>query len=300
MNGIIAILLSLLLWTGPGEIRKINTAKAEAKKAFNDGNYAEAVKKYRYLVDKLGVTEDEVMLNLAHAYYLSNDTTNARAGYQGLVQSPKNGIRSKALQQLGLMNNKQGKAEEALQDFKQAIKADPSNEDARYNYEMLKKKLDEKKKQEQQKKDQNKDQQNKDDQKKDQDKNDQSKKDQDQKNKDQQGNNQKNKDQKNQQDQKNQDQKNQQEKKDQDKKSDEQKAQEKKDEEKKADEDKADQKKNGEKGIPQDVRDKLNGLNMSPEKLQMVLDAMKDQEIQYLQQNKRKATKPKDKGKPDW
>jgi hypothetical protein len=27
---------------------------------------------------------------------------------------------------------------------------------------------------------------------------------------------------------------------------------------------------------------------------------MKNQEIQYLQQNKRKATKPRDKGKPDW
>ena len=32
----------------------------------------------------------------------------------------------------------------------------------------------------------------------------------------------------------------------------------------------------------------------------LILEAMKNQEIQYLQQNKRKATKPKDKGKPDW
>jgi Ca-activated chloride channel homolog len=41
-------------------------------------------------------------------------------------------------------------------------------------------------------------------------------------------------------------------------------------------------------------------MEMSEEKAQMILEAMKNQEIQYLQQNKRKATKPKDKGKPDW
>jgi hypothetical protein len=32
----------------------------------------------------------------------------------------------------------------------------------------------------------------------------------------------------------------------------------------------------------------------------MILEAMKNNEVQYLQQNKRKATKPNEKGKPDW
>lgn len=152
MKAGIPLLLLMLWWTGPGKISKINSAKSEAKKAFNEGHYQDAVKKYRYLVDSLGVSEEEVILNLAHAYYLSNDTTNARNTYQGLTQSSKNIIRSKALQQLGLINNKQGKSDAALSQFKQAIKADPTNEDARYNYEMLKKKLEEKKKQDDQKK----------------------------------------------------------------------------------------------------------------------------------------------------
>ena len=39
---------------------------------------------------------------------------------------------------------------------------------------------------------------------------------------------------------------------------------------------------------------------MSEEKAKMILEAMKNQEIQYLQQNKRKATKQRDKTKPDW
>jgi len=41
-------------------------------------------------------------------------------------------------------------------------------------------------------------------------------------------------------------------------------------------------------------------MNMSEEKANMILDALKNQEIQYLQQNKRKATKTKDNSKPDW
>src|SRR5690606_4174329 len=100
----------------------------------------------------------------------------------------KPAIRSKALQQLGNMANQQGRAEEALNLFKQAIKAAPTNDDARYNYEMLKKKLDEQKQQDQQQQDnqdqQNQDQQNQDQQKQDQQKQDQQK--QDQQEKDQQ------------------------------------------------------------------------------------------------------------------
>jgi len=41
-------------------------------------------------------------------------------------------------------------------------------------------------------------------------------------------------------------------------------------------------------------------MKLSEEKAKMILEAMKNQEKQYLQQNKRKANKPQDKGKPDW
>ena len=44
------------------------------------------------------------------------------------------------------MANRQSKFEEALNHFKQAIKSDPTNKDAQYNYELLKKKLEEQKK----------------------------------------------------------------------------------------------------------------------------------------------------------
>jgi Ca-activated chloride channel family protein len=41
-------------------------------------------------------------------------------------------------------------------------------------------------------------------------------------------------------------------------------------------------------------------MKISEDKARMILEAMKNQETQYLQQNKRKATKSKDRTKPDW
>jgi hypothetical protein len=45
---------------------------------------------------------------------------------------------------------------------------------------------------------------------------------------------------------------------------------------------------------------KLEQMKISEEKARMILEAMKNQEKQYLQQNRRKSTKPKDRTKPDW
>jgi hypothetical protein len=264
----LGLLILLALLVDPGKIGQVNSLKSQAKEAYLKGDYKTAISKYRTLVDSLGVAEDEVKLNLAHAYFEAKDTAYTAMSYQPLTQSQNPKIRSVAHQQLGVLSNRANKYEEALASFKQALKADPTNEDARYNYEMVKKKLEEQKKkeEEQKKNDPNQKEENKD--KKDQ-----------------------NKDQKDKQDQK--DQQNKQNKDQQDKqKQDEQKKQEEQQSEEKKEQDK--------KETPQSVKDKLKEMEMSEEKAQMILEAMKNQEIQYLQQNKRKATKPKDKNKPDW
>lgn len=282
MKVLLFFIVSVLMFTDPGKISKVNALKSEARKAFNAGDYQTAVSKYTMLKDSLAVKEDEISLNLAHAYYQLKDSAQAISAYQEIASSSDNTIRSKANQQLGIIHNQQGKFEEALSNFKQAIKADPNNMDARYNYEMLKKKLEEqKKKEEQQKQDQkqndqqkNKDQEQKEDQKKEeQNKNDKQKSDQEKK--------------EDKKDAENKDEKSKEEKKDeQQKKEEQQKETEKPSEEKKE--------------TPPSVSEKLQQMKISEEKAKMLLEAMKNQEVQYLQQNKRKATKPKEKGKPDW
>lgn len=271
------ILLSLLtLLIDPSKIGEVNKAKEKAKESYARGEYQDAAQQYRTLVDSLGVKEEEVSMNLAHAYYHLNDTVNARNAYLGLTNSTNAGYKSVSYQQLGMLSHRENKLEEALTYFKSALKANPGNEEARYNYELVKKKLEEQKKQEQQR-------------------NDQDKKDQEQK---------ENKDQQDKKDQK----QNEQEKKDKEKKEKEQKEkqeqekkdQEKKEQEKKEQQQKQDQEKKDEKKEPQPSSEKMKQMKISEEKAKMVLEAMKNQEVQYLQQNKRKATKPKDRGKPDW
>jgi Ca-activated chloride channel family protein len=279
MKSLGTLLLLLALLIDPTKIGKINTLKSEAKKAYEAGDFKTAISKYRYLVDSLDVREDEVLLNLANAYFQSNDTTNALSQYQAVTQSAKSQLRSKAQQQLGVMANRQGKFEEALNHFKQAIKSDPTNEDARYNYEMLKKKLEEQKKQDQKKQDQN----------KDQNKEDQEKQDQQDKQKEEQK--------KKEQEKKDQQKKDQEEKEQEEKDSDQEKKEEEKESEQNKDQKDKEQKK---KEQPNFDPEKMKQMKLTEEKARMILEAMRNQEKQYLQQNKRKATKPKDKGKPDW
>lgn len=151
MKFITLSIFSVLLVIDPGKIALVNSAKKEAHQAYVDGDYKKAVEKYTYLTKTLEVQEDEVTLNLANAYFHTNDTTNAIHTYQSLLASSKSHIRSKAHQQLGIMQHRDGKLEESLNNFKQAIKADASNVDAKYNYEMLKKKLEEEKKKQEEK-----------------------------------------------------------------------------------------------------------------------------------------------------
>ena len=276
MKAILVLLTMLAGHIDIGKIGKINAAKNAARKAYQSGDYETAAKHYQYLVDSLGVREDEVFMNLAHAKLNLGDTTAAVGQYQSLSASTNASLRSNACQQLGVVKARQGKLEEALDDFRQALRAQPSNQQARYNYEVVKKKLDEQKKQDQQG---NKDQDKKNDQKNNKDQKDQQKNDQQNQNKDQQG---KDKDQKDQQNK-------------------EQKEGEKKDEQQKKQEqqDQQDQQK------PKDSQQKLDpekmkNMKMTEDKARMILEAMKGNEVQYLQQNRRKATKPKDKNKPDW
>jgi len=44
----------------------------------------------------------------------------------------------------------------------------------------------------------------------------------------------------------------------------------------------------------------LEQMNISEEKAKMILEAMKNNEIQYIQQQRRKPTKAPESGKPDW
>jgi Ca-activated chloride channel family protein len=160
--------------------------------------------------------------------------------------------------------------DQALATVKEGLRIKPNSE----KLEALRKLLEQEKKNQQQ-------QQNQEQQKQDKDKQDQKQDQKDQQQKDQQDNSdEKKQDGNNKNDEENQ------------KKSD----QEQKENEPSKPEDEKEQK-NDEKPAPSQ---RLEDLKMSEEKARMILEAMKNQELQYLQQKKRKATQPRDRTKPDW
>ncbi len=273
-------------------IAEINRLKKEAANEYLQKHYKEAAAKYRILIDSLGENDDQLMMNLSHCYFHLKDTTNAFSSYKKLTQSSDKKYQSTAWQQLGILDTESRHLADAEEDFKNALRADPSNDGARYNYELLKKKFrNQEQKNQNQKNDQNK-QQNKNDQ----NQKNQNQQQQQQQNKQQQQQQQQNKqgDQNKQQKQEGQQQKQQQQQQgQQDKKNQEQQKQQQAQQP-------GDQQKNDQDKSPMMNDDQFKENKISQAKARMILDAMKNTEEQYLQQLKRKATKTPESGKPDW
>ena len=285
MKLFIAFILLLAPINDLNKIAKANEHKKAARQAYLEEDYETAAYHYQFLKDSLDINDESVLLNLANSLYRIQDSTAARSLYNNLLEETSPQIKSQAHQQLGAMNFNSKEYQEALDQFKNALRTDPANEDARYNYELLKKLL---KEQEEEKQNQeNQDQENQDEQKEQQDQ-----ENQDQQNQDQQNQDQQEQDSEQQENQENQE---------QDQEGEEQE-QEQQDENSEEQEQQKPEEGDEEESEPKEptTADKLEEMNISEEKAQMILEAMKNNEIQYLQQNKRKATKRKKSGKPDW
>lgn len=137
-----AILLASLFTGGISVITRINQYAAEAAVAYNQQDYAEAIAAYKYLLDDLEVDDDQLRLNLAHSYYQAGLLPQATAAYQYLADHPTMYLRALAHLQLGNIHTKQKNYKRALALYKQALVIEPANDAARYNYELLKKYLE--------------------------------------------------------------------------------------------------------------------------------------------------------------
>lgn len=287
------------------DISKINQIKKEAEEAYKKGDYAKAASSYSYLIDTLHLHDEKAIMNLGHAYFQMEKADLAQSQYQKITGSKDQTLKSMAYQQLGALSNDPKTLQKAMSYFKESIKADPTNQDARYNYELVKKKLKEQEdqNQNQEDQDQNQDEQQKEnDQQKDQDQ----KGDQQQDNQDQKQN--ENKEDKNNEQQGSEDQQKQEEDKENQEKEG-QKSEENKEDKKEgdqqeqsqsSDENKEGEEKEGENQPKPSPSENMQEMKISEEKAKMILEALKNSEVQYIQQNRRKPSKKKDSDKPDW
>lgn len=122
-------------------ISRLNQYSAEAAEAYREQNYVKAITAYEYILNNLEIKDDQLRLNLAHSYFRANLLTQAQEQYTLLTDHPSNHITAVVHLQLGNIAAKNKKYKKALGLFKRALLAEPANEAARYNYELIKKYL---------------------------------------------------------------------------------------------------------------------------------------------------------------
>jgi len=246
---IIIILLNI------NNIDEINRLTKEAEIYFKNEEYDKSIANYKILIDSFDVTNEKIYLNLAHSHFLSNDTAKALENYTYATITDNNEIKSIALQQIGNINESRNKLEEALDFYKESIISDNNNIDSKFNYELVKKKIQ---KQKENKQENPKEKNNKEDKKEDKKENSENKKNDEKGNKDEQ------------------------------------------EKEKNEPQEDKNEQKNSENSDNESLEEKLKKINMSKKKAEMILNALNNNEFQYIQQLKRKPNKKKDSTKPDW
>ncbi len=118
-----------------------NALKIDAGTAFYKRNYTLAAQKYEELANVSYNLEPEARLNLAHSYFKINDTLKALTEYKKLVRLNDATIATNAMIQVGVIETMKGDSIGALELFKIALQNDNENKVARYNFELLRKKL---------------------------------------------------------------------------------------------------------------------------------------------------------------
>lgn len=130
-----------LLSGGVNTISRVNEYAKTAAAAYHRQEYVEAIAAYEYLLRDLEVKDDQLQLNLAHTYYKAGLLPQAAAEYRLLADHPSLHLKAVAHLQLGNIATQQKKYRQALALYKHALIAEPMNNAARYNYELLKKYL---------------------------------------------------------------------------------------------------------------------------------------------------------------
>jgi tetratricopeptide (TPR) repeat protein len=134
---LLLVLLVLGGWGGITRIRDRNAAVQQAAAAYTRQDFVTAAQAYQKAVEELGATDEATILNLAHACTRAGQSDAAKAYYGQLLSSKTASLRSVAQQQLGVLAVQKGEFAQAVGLLRLALLADPTNAEARYNYEVL-------------------------------------------------------------------------------------------------------------------------------------------------------------------
>lgn len=165
---------------------------SDAYELYQNGKYEESSKRYESALSQ-NPKSLEGKFNLGDSYFREERYEEAAGLFKESVDLAKDDLqKSKAYHNLGNAQIQAGQIQESIESYKEALRLNPKDEDARYNLAYAKKKLKEQEQQNQKNKDQNKkdqqdqqDQQDKQDNKEDKGQENDQDKNQEQKGKDQ-------------------------------------------------------------------------------------------------------------------
>jgi|688.fasta_scaffold303217_2 tetratricopeptide (TPR) repeat protein len=120
-------------------IEQKNTFKNEFNVAFKKGDFRKSIAIFEEIEKVNRLIEPELRLDAAHAYFVTNDTLNARINYEHTQDLPNALQASQSCNQLGVLAITRGDSSEGLKYFKKAIGKNIDLEQARYNYELISK-----------------------------------------------------------------------------------------------------------------------------------------------------------------
>jgi Ca-activated chloride channel family protein len=144
----------------------------KGKKAYEEGKYDDAREYYEHVL-KNRKQDEAAQFGLGATAYQLKDMETAARSLNNVMNSDDKSLASKAMYNLGNMFRDQEKMEESLALYRKSIELDPTDQDAKVNYELLKQVLQKQEQQQNKESEQNEDKE-------------QEKQDQDSKNKDKQ------------------------------------------------------------------------------------------------------------------
>lgn len=139
MNKLLLFTLLLASCQQLTKVRDRNVAVAAGQKAYTKGNAAQAAQEFEAALAAKArrVPDPRLVLNLGHAQTRAGQPGAARNTYARVLTGGPADIGSVARQQLAVLAARQGQVAQALGLLRQALIVDPTNAGARYDYEVL-------------------------------------------------------------------------------------------------------------------------------------------------------------------
>lgn len=131
------VTLFLLIPASWTQISRKNEAIEKAEKSYAEARYEESVADHLVLISEFGISSPYLDFNLGLSHHHANQPDEAAGYYDKSTISPDKKLSSLAYNQGGILLGNKKEYQAAISKFKSALILDPTNEEARYNYELL-------------------------------------------------------------------------------------------------------------------------------------------------------------------